>query len=81
VPRFDFISEAPLAHTYGLHSVPLGAAGEIVLNENLLVFGFPLAGQESVTLSNATCSGIVSDGGKVKAIKMHTRVDNGFSGG
>jgi len=60
----------------------LGSAEDLVLNEKLLVFGFPLAGQESVTLSNSTCSGVVSDSsGRVSVIKMHTRVDNGFSGG
>jgi len=52
------------------------------LNERLVVFGYPLAGQGSVTLSNATCSGIVSEeDGEITAIKMHTQVDNGFSGG
>ena len=82
VPRFQVLLERPLHHTYGLHSVPLGSAEDVVLNEPLLVFGFPLAGQESVTLSQSTCSGIVSDEqGQVSQIKMHTRVDNGFSGG
>ena len=82
VPKFEILVERPLSHTYGLNSVPLGSAQDVVLNEKLLVFGFPLAGQETVTLSNSTCSGIVTDArGKVSVVKMHTRVDNGFSGG
>lgn len=68
---------------YGLlHSIQIGGSESIELGSQMYVFGFPISGEETLTMSTATASGF-SLGAPASAnwIKMYASLDNGFSGG
>ena len=87
VPQIDFrsISEIPGGALYGLlHSVAIGEPQAIGLGDRLCVFGYPISGEESITMSEATASGFIAQLGnetETDWIKLHGNLDNGFSGG
>jgi len=87
VPQIDFrsISEIPGGALYGLlHSVAIGEPRAVGLGDRLCVFGYPISGEESITMSEATASGFIAQPGneaETDWIKLHGNLDNGFSGG
>lgn len=87
VPQIDFrsVSEIPGGALYGLlHSVAIGDPQAVGLGDRLCVFGYPISGEESITMSEATASGFIAQPGneaETDWIKLHGNLDNGFSGG
>eukprot|EP00656_Telonema_subtile_P035989 TRINITY_DN3995_c0_g1_i2.p1 TRINITY_DN3995_c0_g1~~TRINITY_DN3995_c0_g1_i2.p1 ORF type:complete len:337 (+),score=41.20 TRINITY_DN3995_c0_g1_i2:471-1481(+) len=75
--------ESGIGPMYGvLHAAQIGGVNTVSLGATLCVFGFPISGEESITMSEATASGFITGDTSASCwIKLHGNLDNGFSGG
>lgn len=68
-----------------LPSVKIGSSNDVALGERIRIFGYPGTGAETLTLTEGTVSGFVSEdlgGGSERIwIKTDTDIDRGNSGG
>jgi len=75
IPGDEGIRHTTLAATQA------GSAKDVRVGDSLVIWGFPIAGSDTVTCTRPHCDGFMMHEGEMIALKAHGQVDNGFSGG